>query len=141
MALHPQVKSMWRPMWMVYSSVLLYHFLGTKDAGEKSTPLIASEVSMVVFPLLGFLVLLASLGLVVWQRVVVPLLLLPIRLILAVLPKLLLVLLLVVRVLWNSDSPVISSRLVSKSPCTTGSCCRNSSVWDSMCMYNTAPTD
>jgi hypothetical protein len=42
-----------------------------------------------------------------------------------------LVLLLVVRVLWNSDSPVISFRLVRKSPCTTGSCCRSSSLWDS----------
>jgi hypothetical protein len=73
---------------------------------------------MVVFPLSGALVLLGSLVLV-WRRVVVPLLLLAIRLLLAVLSKLLLVLLLVVGVLWNSDSPVISCRLFSKSA-TTG---------------------
>jgi hypothetical protein len=72
-------------------------------------------------PTLGVLVLLASLVLVVWRRIVVPLLLLTIRLLLAVLPKLLLVLLLLMRVLWNSDSPVISSRLVSNSPSSTGS--------------------
>jgi hypothetical protein len=69
---------------------------------------------MVVYPLLGVLVLLASLVLVVWRRVVVLLLLLIIRLLMAVLSKLLLVQLLVVGVLWNSDSPVISCRLVSK---------------------------
>jgi hypothetical protein len=56
--------------------------------------------------------LLTSLALAVWRRVVVPLLLLTIRLTLAVLPKLMLVLIMVVRVLWilwNSGSLMISS--------------------------------
>jgi hypothetical protein len=56
----------------------------------------------------------------------------------SVLPKLLLVLLLVLRVLWNSDLPVTSHLLVSKSPYTTGSR-RSSSLWDSKCMSITAP--
>jgi hypothetical protein len=74
---------------------------------------------MIVFSLLEVLVLLASLVLVVWRRVVAPLLLLTIRPLLDVLSKPLPVQLLVVSVLWNSYSPVSSCRLVSKST-TTG---------------------
>jgi hypothetical protein len=87
-----------------------------------------SRVSM-VFPLLAALLLLATLVLVMWRQDVLPLLLLTILLLLAMLPKLQLGLLLVLTALWNRDLPVYSSRLVSKSPCTTGSC-RNSSFWD-----------
>jgi hypothetical protein len=70
--------------------------------------------------------------------VVLPLPLLTFRLPLAELPKLLLVLMLVERVLLNSNSPVISSRLVSRvvPPDYAGTL---HCLWDSMCMSSTAP--